>query len=152
MAKKQSDRLKRLQRLKGLGVKKGINHIKMAPPKPLPTEIETETEGLPLHFLNYEEDLQNAVPIESVIGGQVIQNEHGQYFNFEARYPLDSNYGYQPLRAMLNIPMQTIATITGDEAWIYQFEPECSRNHKFGCFLVTSCQSSHGTQEALLNR
>lgn len=118
MAKKQSDRLKRLQRLKGLGVKKGINHIKMAPPKPLPTEIETETEGLPLHFLNYEEDLQNAVPIESVIGGQVIQNEHGQYFNFEARYPLGSNYGYQPLRAMLNIPMQAIATITGDEAWL----------------------------------
>ena len=114
----KSDRLKRLQRLKGLGVKKGIDHIKIPSPKPLPTEIESETERIPLHFLNYEEDLQNPVPIETVIGGQIIQNEHGQYFNFEARYPLDAAYGHQPLRTMLNIPMQAIATITGDEAWL----------------------------------
>lgn len=100
-----------------MGVKKGTRHIAMPSPKPR-TEYIPPSDAPGLHFLNYEDDLQHAVPIEQVIAGQPIENEHGQYFNFEARYPLASTYGNQPLGNLLTVPMETVAAITGDEAWL----------------------------------
>lgn len=118
MSEDTKNRLKRLERLKRLGVKKGTNHISPPLPKPLPTEIPFNTEAIPLHFLNYEEDLQHAAPIEQVISGQVISNEHGEYFNVEARYPLNGIYGTYPLRYLLDVPMDIVATMTNDETWL----------------------------------
>ncbi len=113
-----ASRQKRLESLKHLGVKKGARHIAMPPPKPRPTEPSANTNTVPLHFLNYQDDLQHAVPIENIVPGQVIQNEHGQYFSVEARYPLSAPYGSQKPGNLLDIPMQTIALITGDDAWL----------------------------------
>lgn len=118
MVQDTASRLKRLESLKRLGVKKGARHIAMPPPKPLPTELPVNTGAVPLHFLNYQDDLQHAVPIEDVVPGQAIQNEHGQYFNVEARYPLSAPYGSQKLGNLLDIRMQTVALITGDDVWL----------------------------------
>lgn len=111
------DRLKRLEKLKRLGVKQGTRHIVIPPPKPQ-TEYIPPVEAPPLHFLLYQDDLQHAAPIEAVIAGQEIANERGRYFNFEARYPLASAYGRQPLAALLAVPMETVAAITGDDRWL----------------------------------
>ncbi|MFQ5578453.1 MAG: ribonuclease H-like domain-containing protein, partial [Anaerolineae bacterium] len=89
----------------------------LPPPKPPPADPAPNSETFPHHFLNYRDDLQHAVPIEAVIAGQVIQNERGQYFNFEARYPLAAPYGHLPLANLPSVPMQTIAAITGDDRW-----------------------------------
>ena len=112
------DRLKRLRNLRKLGVQQGVKHIRLPAPKPRPAEPPLDTEPTPLHFLNYEEDLQFAVPIEAIIPGVVIENGHGQYFCFEARYPLAGLHGQQPLAQLLHIPMSTVAAMTGDESWL----------------------------------
>jgi uncharacterized protein YprB with RNaseH-like and TPR domain len=118
MSQTPQDRLKRLQRLSRLGLQRGVKHIRLPPPKPRPTEPPINTETIPLHFLNYEDDLQHAAPIEAVIPGAVIENAHGQYFSFEARYPLTGLHGQQPLLNLLHVPMSTVVTITKDEAWL----------------------------------
>jgi len=117
MTRDTSDRLKRLSQLQQMGLRKGTRHIAIPPPKPKPTEPTMPTEPVPLHFLNYQDDLQHAVPIDAVVHGVVIQNEHGQYFNVEARYPLRASYGNQPLVNLLSVPMATVAAITGDDRW-----------------------------------
>ena len=113
----ETARQKRLSRLRRMGVRKGARHINIPPPKPKPTDPPAPTEVIPLHFLNYQDDLQHAVPIEKVVPGHTIKNEHGQYFSVDARYPLTAKYGKQPLSGLLDVPMETIATITGDERW-----------------------------------
>ncbi len=110
-------RLNRLAKLRKLGLRKGTHHITSLP-KPQPSDVTPNEDTVPLHFLNYEDHLQHAVSIEAVIPGQIIQNEYGQYFSFETRYPLGSQYGHQPLNALLQVPMQTVADITEDEAWL----------------------------------
>ena len=117
MTNDAQDRLKRLKRLRRLGLRQGVKHIPLPPPKPPPSDLPIETEPVPLHFLNYEEDLQHAAPIEEVIPGAVIENAHGQYFCFEARYPLTGKHGHQPLSNLLEVSMSTVAAITADEAW-----------------------------------
>ena len=114
----EASRQKRLSRLRRMGVRKGTRHIDMPPPKPKPTDPPVQTEATPLHFLNYQDDLQHAVPIEKVVPGYTIENEHGQYFSVDARYRLAAKYGSQSLIALLDVPMQTIATITGDDRWL----------------------------------
>lgn len=111
------NRLNRLRKLKKLGLRKGTRHIDVPPPKPRPTETVPSADLTPLHFMNYQDDLQHAAPIENVVPGQVIKNNHGQYFNVEARYPLQADYGKYPLSHLLDVPMESIALITGDDRW-----------------------------------
>ena len=115
--RKLISREKRLAQLKRIGVRKGTRHIVMPPPKPRPTEPLPPTEPVPLHFLNYQDDLLHAAPIEAVVPGMVVENAHGQYFRVDARYPLGAKYGNLPLQTLLDVPMATVATITGDERW-----------------------------------
>jgi len=111
------NRINRLEQLKRLGGKRGTRHIHVPPPKPRPTEAAPPDELVPLHFLNYEDDLQHAAPIEAVVPGQIVSNSHGAYFSFEARYPLPARYGHRPLADLLDVPMSAVAAITGDDAW-----------------------------------
>ncbi len=112
------NRISRLEKLKRLGIKRGTRHINMPAPKPRPTEPRPAEEPVPLHFLNYEDDLQHAAPIEAVVPGQIVSNSYGAYFSFEARYPLPARYGRQSLARLPDIPMSTVAAITGDDAWL----------------------------------
>jgi len=116
-SRKRISREKRLAQLKRIGVRKGTRHIEMPPPKPKPTDPMPPTEPVPLHFLNYQDDLLHAAPIDAVVPGMVVENAHGQYFRVDARYPLASKYGKAPLKNLLDVPMATIATITGDDRW-----------------------------------
>ncbi len=116
--KKTISREKRLAQLKRIGVRKGTRHIAMPPPKPRPTEAIPTTEPIPLHFLNYQDDLQHAAPIEAVVPGVVVENAHGQYFRVDARYPLAAKYGNFPLKNLLDVPMETVAAITDDDRWL----------------------------------
>jgi len=110
-------RQKRLAQLKRIGVRKGTRHIAMPPLKPRPTEPAPDTEPVPLHFLNYRDDLLHAAPIEAVVPGVVVENAHGQYFRVDVRYPLGAKYGNFPLQTLLDGPMETVAAITGDDRW-----------------------------------
>ena len=118
MPKHILSREKRLAQLKRIGVRKGTRHIEMPPPKPRPTDSAPPTEPVPLHFLNYQNDLLHAAPIEAVVPGTVVENAHGQYFRVDARYPLNAKYGNFPLKNLLDVPPETIAAITGDDRWL----------------------------------
>ena len=118
MAQTLTDRARRLQRLRRLGVRQGVKHIPTPPPKPLPSDPPVNTEPVPLHFLNYEDDLQHPVPIDGVVPGTVIENSQGKYYCVEARYPLSGRHGELPLEALLEAPMQAVAAITGDDEWL----------------------------------
>lgn len=111
-------RRNRLARLRKLGLHKGARHLAQPPPKPRPTDLPSQHDPVPLHFLPYQDDLQHAAPIEHVMAGQVVRNEHGAYFSFEARYPLNAPYGKHPLSRLLETSMHSLARVTNDERWL----------------------------------
>jgi uncharacterized protein len=80
------------ERLRRLGVLRGVDHLKSSPP--------------PAH---------RHLGIEHWVPGQVIQNDRGSFFLADTTFPLDHLHGERPLSSLLNHAPETLARLTGDE-------------------------------------
>jgi hypothetical protein len=79
------------QRLRDLGVVKGVRELATLPARP-------------------------AVAIEDLVPGHFHTTSHGQCFIAEETYPLDHAHGDLPLASFLDLPAEVVGQVEGDEA------------------------------------
>ena len=83
------------ERLRRLGVLKGVGHLK--PPAPPPR-------------------VQRRGGIEQSVPGEVIQNDHGAFFLTDQTFPLDYLHGSHTLATLLDHRPETLSCLTGDDS------------------------------------
>lgn len=110
-------RSQRLNRLRSLGLRRGTSHIVIPPASSTPIPSQNQPDFLQAFLTDYS-PFETAAPIETVLpNGVVVDNNRGQYFQVESRYPRAEVYGRIQLTKLQQVGFDIISTITRDELW-----------------------------------